>query len=436
MAAFSMVSLALLQSTVAQTVIQKNVPAAAADVSVSAPLAAAFPPNVRVARDPPERAGAVVGTDISVQILGRRTVFNLVLTQAVEAQVFLQPTPYRIVIDLPEVEFRLPTATRGAGQGLIAGYRYGLVGAGRSRVVIDTVGPVRVQRSGTVPQGAGAILQIEIEATSAADFAASVNAAQEAPTAVSAPPVAAQAGKLRPSNAKFVVMIDPGHGGIDAGAIGGNQTLEKDIVLAVARQLKSALDARNKYDVRMTRSADTFVKLDQRIALSEAANANLFISLHADSVGDAALARAVHGATVYTLSDQASNMAAQALAEKENAADAAAGVAGADDAESGQINSILADLVKRETHTFSADFQQLLLERMRPGNMLARDPARSAAFKVLRQVRTPTVLIELGFITHQADAEQMQLAEWQKRVAASIASAVDTYVKKRGTQGH
>ena len=182
----------------------------------------------------------------------------------------------------------------------------------------------------------------------------------------------------------------------------------------------------------MTRTTDTFVELDRRVALSESAGANLFISIHADAVDDPILARSARGATIYTLSERASSEAAQALAEKENAADMAGGAYAADAADSGQINGILADLVQRETLNFSAAFQHLLIERMRPAHMLARDPARSAAFKVLRQSQTPTVLIELGFVSNLADAAQMLATDWQKQAATAIASAVIAYADKHG----
>jgi N-acetylmuramoyl-L-alanine amidase len=145
----------------------------------------------------------------------------------------------------------------------------------------------------------------------------------------------------------------------------------------------------------------------------------------------ATLARTAHGATIYTLSETASNQAAQQLAEKENAADQAGGLVGASDADATQVSNILADLVKRETHNFSLNFKSLLIDRLRPSSMLARDPSRAAAFKVLRQAQTPTVLIELGFLTHEMDAQQMQTADWQKRITTAIAAAIDTYAVKR-----
>ncbi len=383
-----------------------------------------------VAKTPPvgaavAAAAAAVATSVRVTVLGSRTVFELAVSKPVTPQVFVLSNPDRIVVDVPELDFNLPADAGRVGAGLITGFRYGLFGAGRSRIVIDVTRGVRVTRAAMAGSGSGLSPRLEIEVEGAAgDWAPAT-----LPAAASAAPPKAFAE--RKAGSKFVVMIDPGHGGIDGGAISGSQVIEKDITLAVARQLKAALDARQRYDVRLTRSADTFVSLDARVELSQAASADLFISIHADSVGDAAVARTARGGAIYTLSETASNQAAQQFADKENAADAAGGLGGANDSGASQVNSILADLVKRETHNFSLQFKNLLVDRLRPTNILGRDPSRAAAFKVLRQMQTPTVLLELGFLTHEIDAQQMQTIEWQKRIAAAIATAVDSYAARR-----
>jgi N-acetylmuramoyl-L-alanine amidase len=365
-------------------------------------------------------------TAAQLRVEGARTILELHTTQTVAPQVFVLSQPDRVIIDVTETEFRLPPNAGQTGAGLVAGFRYGLVAAGRSRIVVDAIRPVRVKRSAMTAAAPGrpAHFEVELEAASAEWAPAVLPQAHQTTTPSKALPE-------RKPNAKFVVMIDPGHGGIDGGAMSGTRVIEKDLTLAVARQLKAALDARQTYDVRLTRNADTFVSLDARVELSQAAAADLFISIHADSVGDPALARTAHGATIYTLSETASNQAAQQLAEKENAADQAGGLVGTSDADATQVGSILADLVKRETHNFSLQFKGLIIDRLRPSNMLARDPSRAAAFKVLRQIQTPTVLIELGFLTHEMDAQQMQTADWQKRIAGAIALAVDSYAARR-----
>jgi N-acetylmuramoyl-L-alanine amidase len=238
----------------------------------------------------------------------------------------------------------------------------------------------------------------------------------------------------RPAHAKPVIVIDPGHGGVDPGAL-STSVREKDVVLAVARELRTALDETGRYDVHMTRNSDVFISLDRRVQFSQEKSAVLFISIHADSVGDADLAAAVRGAAVYMLSEQASNRQAQRLAEKENAADVLAGEDSADDEDS-DVNRILRDLVRRETTNFAAEFRGRLLTHMKGSIRLTREPARSAAFKVLRQTECPAVLIELGYMSNPEDAQLLTSPPWQKKVAASIATAVGDYFVRRGDVTH
>ena len=378
--------------------------------------------------------GPLMATGATVTAAATRTTFNLSLTGPVAVHVFALGDPYRVVVDMPDLQFDLADGIGARRQGLITGFRYGMYSTGRSRIVIDTAGPTQIARSGVVgplPDGRFA-LQIELVASTPSAFAdamALAAAAGAGPPVL--PPSPAPPANRQPASDKLVIMIDPGHGGIDGGASSATGTREKDVVLMVAQRLKAALEQRGRYDVRMTRTSDRFVPLDQRVALSQAAGAGLFISIHADAVDDAAVANSVHGATVYTMSDHASSEAAQALADKENAADAASGQSGADVAATVQVNSILADLTQRETLNFSTEFRHLLLQRLRPANVLAHDPARSAGFKVLRQVQTPTVLIELGFLSNPDDAARLQQAEWQKSFASAIAAAVDSYAAKR-----
>ena len=403
-------------------------------------------------------ATSVIANAISISLAGNRTRVVITISQPVAAQAYVLADPPRLVIDAPDLTFRIEHAPPVAPMGLAGAYRYGLLAPGRSRLVVDLTGPARIARTEIThaSQTRHASFTLELEATSAKQFLADTGkvAAQvtsKAPAAVApaiAPPETRGAtfddGVEWPKtgNGRPVIMIDPGHGGIDPGALSADVVREKDVVLAVARQLASALGATGRYDVRLTRSTDVFVPLNQRIEMSRAAGASLFISIHADSIdsgtgtgtGAAALAQAVRGATVYTLSETASNQAAQALADKENAADALAGVLSTSGTDGEQVTGILIDLLKRETQNFALEARGLLVQSMRSVMAMAKEPARSAAFKVLRQAQAPAVLIELGYMSNTQDAALLQSAEWQRSVAKAITVAVNSYFSKRSAQ--
>ncbi len=329
------------------------------------------------------RIDGVVASNAHVVASAHDTRFHLTLARPLKAEVYAVARPHRIVIDFPEaVDFRLPPRAGQEGAGLVASYRSGLVAAQQSRIVLDLRRPVRVASAQMVAQsdgsGAFAVSLVPIAET---DF---LKTAYEPPKLRRktladdpAPPAAKAVG--RP-----VVVIDPGHGGIDPGAVGQTEIAEKNIVLEVGRRLKALLEASRRYDVRMTRDTDVFVPLDERVAQSQTAGADLFISIHADAIGEDAAAK-VRGATVYTLSERASDSVARRLAEKENASDTLAGLAtvAADDRD--VVRNILIDLMKTETSRFSSEFGQLVTERLRRTIALSRTPRRSAAFRVLKQ---------------------------------------------------
>lgn len=379
------------------------------------------------------QAPVSTATAVDVSGTGKRTTFRVDMSEGVTAEIFTLANPYRVIVDLPDVTFELPDGTGQKAVGLVKAFRYGLFAERKARMVVDTDGPVRVERAAMADNGKGGIVfSFDLVATAPESFGQGTGAKHsEKQQPKATPPAAPQP----PATAKEkpVVIIDPGHGGIDGGATGVSNTLEKAVVLSVAKELERALLATGRYEVVLTRKSDVFISLDQRLALSEKVGADLFLSLHADSLADQTGVQRIRGATVYTLSERASDEQARRMAEKENSADLAAGLDTAKTETDGLVRNILFDLMKRETANFSADLSNTLVRQMKRKINLSRDPQRSAAFKVLKQTTCPSVLIELGYLSSAEDEQLLNSPAWQRDAATAIASAVNDFFAKRKT---
>jgi N-acetylmuramoyl-L-alanine amidase len=218
-----------------------------------------------------------------------------------------------------------------------------------------------------------------------------------------------------------LVMLDPGHGGKDPGAIGVSGTYEKHVALAAATELARQLQASGRYRVQLTRETDDFIPLDDRVAIAQAHGGDMFMSIHADAVAD----HTVKGASVYTLAGSASDAQSAALAAKENAADRYGG--GANAAVSPQVAQILASLVQHETRVGSARLQRSAVACLGRGVKLLDNPARHAAFAVLKAADIPSVLVEMGFMSNHSDEAALRQAEHRATVAAALHNAIDSY---------
>ncbi len=412
-------------------------PASAVESSAKATVVQNVPPppattivEKRAAGAEAHKVGGISATRAELNGSGAATTFVLDLSSGVQAEVFTLADPYRVVIDLPDVVFRLPKGTGQSGTGLVSAFRYGLLSEGKARIVMDTTKPVLIAKAGmTAGKDHGVTLAVELTATTPAAFGAGTGGERTAQAPPLKPEIYEEHSERPTNRAKPVILIDPGHGGIDPGAMSPDGLSEKTVVLAVGQRLKDRLSQGARYDVYMTRTRDVFISLDGRLKRSKTLAADLFISLHADSI--AQNANTVRGATVYTLSERASDEEARLMAEKENNSDAIAGLTTDKFEEKGQVRSILIDLLKRETANFSADFSNTLVKKMTRTVSLSRDPQRSAAFKVLRQADTPSVLIELGYMSHAEDEKLLNSPAWQERVATAISGAVDAYFGKR-----
>ncbi len=378
-----------------------------------------------------------------------RTHAQIEVTRPISANVYTLGDPYRAVIDVANLTFRLPASAGRRGKGIIASYRYGRFNAGRSRLVMDLAGPARIENATFIPprgKNKGR-LSFDLVRIPKSEFRAMAppppasvakrsaalrlrDSHFENPTATSSaqrPPWWTHTNGPVRKRRRVVVVVDPGHGGVDPGAVTEQNLSEKQVVLAVAKKLRAILVRKKRYDVRLTRTKDEFVSLDRRVAISRKAGADLFISIHADALADAKLAQTISGASIYTLSNRASNEAARRLAEKENAADLLAGMASVPAAAEDHVRSILLDLVHRETADLSLSIRRLLTKQLRGKVPLARDPQRSAAFKVLKQASTPAVLIELGYMSNSKDLSRLTNRRWQSMAAKLIANAVDRF---------
>jgi N-acetylmuramoyl-L-alanine amidase len=223
-----------------------------------------------------------------------------------------------------------------------------------------------------------------------------------------------------------VVVIDPGHGGLDNGTQSGTE-IEKTLVLGFGLALRDRIEKSGKYRVVMTRTDDTFIPLADRVRIARNQSAALFVSIHADALprheGDA------QGATIYTLSDRGSDAEAERLAEAENKADAIGGVNLTE--EPTEVADILIDLAQRETRTFSNRFARLLMGEMKTTARMHKNPLKSAAFKVLKAPDIPSVLVELGYVSNKTDMENLLSDNWRSRTAGSMAQAIDAFFAKR-----
>jgi N-acetylmuramoyl-L-alanine amidase len=327
---------------------------------------------------------------------------------------------------MPQVVFKLSPKVGDEGRGLVKAFRFGLIMQGGSRIVLDTKGPVRVEKAFTIPAADGqpARLVLDLVATDRDSYLR--NIAQE-----NRPQRTAAKHNNDPmpkdDDPRPLIVLDPGHGGIDTGTRGLDGTNEKDVVLAFAQTLREKLEASGKYRVAMTRTDDTFVPLNERVHFARARNASLFISIHADSVPRAE--GQAEGASVYTLSEKASDAEAARLAESENRADVIAGVDLT--AEPNDVANILVDLAQRETKTFSLQFARSAVGELKSTARLHKRPLKSAGFVVLKAPDVPSVLVELGYMSTRDDLKQLTSTAWRTRTATAMAQAVDVFFMRR-----
>jgi N-acetylmuramoyl-L-alanine amidase len=423
-------------------------------------------------------------TDAKLGVEPELTRVVLDLTAETGFKVFALADPFRIVIDLDEVDWQIPAGRKLQGRGLVAAMRYGLFKVGTSRIVLDLAAPADVAQVTLVDKTAELPrrLLIDLKPTDEAAFMGQIRRtlfasdgtavpppAVETTVAVAKEPALAKEGPvenaggptedpdplavpvsakgsseivvpepeaadvailvptlkptdqaLKKSKRKPLIIIDPGHGGIDPGAI-GNGTMEKTITLAVARALKKELLATGRFRVELTRDKDVYIPLRDRFKLARDDAADLFISLHADSHANAK----TRGASVYTLSETASDSEAEALAAKENKSDVIAGVDLSN--ESKVVTGILIDLAQRETTNLSARFAKMLVKALKKDTLMLEQSHRFAGFAVLKAPDIPSVLLEMGYISSDEDQRLLTNKSHQKGLAKAISRAIQSF---------
>lgn len=376
-------------------------------------------------------------SDVRIGVHPTKTRMVVELDAKVPYRVFTLANPYRVVVDLPEVDWKLPTsAGEKVSAGVISSYRFGLFQPGNSRLVIDIDRPVKLVKHVLIPPKAGHPYRLVFDfqvvtpkefQDSDRQFASAGWVELPGRAAIDARPKLPPGG-LKPKGhgpEKRIVVLDPGHGGPDPGALSVSGLREKEITLKVARTVKAILEKTGRYTVYLTRNEDIYVPLRKRYQLAEEAGAALFISLHADSNKDARL----RGASIYTLSEKSSDREAAALAAKENRSDAIAGIDLSN--QSDAVASFLIELRQRQTMNESALFSEALITEVASNSRLLRNSHRFAGFAVLKSPDVPSVLIELGYLSNRQDEKLLRRGSYHRTIGSAILRATDAFFERK-----
>ncbi|UWQ61298.1 N-acetylmuramoyl-L-alanine amidase [Leisingera caerulea] len=357
-----------------------------------------------------------------VRDAGQGAEVSLGLSQGVPYRLFTLDGPPRLVLDFQEVDWTGLTAEKLVQGEQVTAAQFGTYVPGWSRLVLQLAEPMKVSAAAmSVDQvTAAARLAVSLEPATAQEFAASAGAPQDPRWDLPAPEEM-QGRAARDENAPLLVMLDPGHGGIDPGAE-TEVVVEKHLMLQFARELGEALLRSGQFTVMMTRDDDYFVSLERRIAMAHQAGADVFISLHADTISEGR----AHGSTVYTLSKEASDAASAKLAERHLRGDLLSGtdLSQADD----RVTGVMLDLARQETQPRSDALAAALIDGLRAqGKPINNRPLRSAGFSVLKSADIPSVLVEIGFLSSKRDLQNLVDADWRAKAARGILNGLITW---------
>jgi N-acetylmuramoyl-L-alanine amidase len=375
-------------------------------------------------------AAAATVDGIRIATHGQATRVVIDLSAPVDFTHIELAEPPRLAIDLPEVDWAVPQDQADSAVGLVAGFRFGRPRPGVARIVLDVAEPFRVDRVFELPPNGQRGHRIITDLLRAPSQDVDHLNGAVAPAAGPATPDAAALVIARPPERKptppsprRVVVLDPGHGGVDPGALGSKTRIfEKDVALRMGLALRDRLEATGRYTVIMTRDDDRILRLRDRLEVARRSQGELFLSLHADSLVQAPRVR---GASVYTLSERASNSEAARLARKENRADILAGIDLSNQED--VVTEILIDLAQRDTNNKSLTVAELLVEELRAATDMARRARAQAGFVVLKSPDMPSVLIELGYLSNPTDEKALADPAHIDRLADAVARAVERH---------
>ena len=374
----------------------------------------------------------LVISGVNIAQKDKQTVLTIEASQSPVINVFALADPSRIIIDLPDADFNIARA-KADKKSVIKNYRFGHFAEGQSRMVFDITKPVVIGDVSVASRAEGEPYKITIElnAATTAEFNAMVEKRADALKTPAQQVASLDKPVIEGAASLPLIVLDAGHGGIDSGANGSDGSYEKHVTLSLVKHVQHELLATGQVRVLLTRDKDVFVPLHQRREIAQSAKAALFMSIHADSFGRQK--ESPRGATVYTLSEKASDSTAAAFAERENSADEIAGIDNKKD--SPEVADILFDLMQRETKSFSTSFAHHLTAELKDQIVLNNNPRRAAGFIVLKAPDVPSVLLEMGYLSNEADRRLMQSEDWQVSTSKAISKAVLAFLEQSQVTG-
>ncbi len=345
---------------------------------------------------------------------------QLALSQPVPWRVLTLSDPPRLVMDFREVVFDGPGAGLSTSTRVLD-VRSGVFRPGWSRLVLELAGPFAVTAAAMDTTAGGTRIELRLEPVNIEAFVAGAGAPEAALWDLPKPALTGVAKTRQTGEGPLVVVLDPGHGGIDPGAEQGSLT-EAGLMLVFARDLAEAMARSGGFTVVMTRTDDAFVPLETRVSIARAAGADVFLSLHADAIAEGV----ARGATVYTLAEDASDAASAALAERHDREDLLAGVDLGD--QDDLIAGVLMDMARLETRPRTDRLAGALVDAIRDARLdMHKRPRLEAAFSVLKSPDIPSVLLELGFLSNSRDLENLKDADWRARMSGAIVVALQKW---------